>query len=145
MSMFDSPTKGYDSRGGTIDFYQNSRVHYRELHQYLVFYLARKTTSEPDYRAGARCSLPRLTVTQFHELSTDCYEELLRRTRVGERRALAHLPMNIPTSLPIRDDIHPRRNMARQRLAAFPVQRFMDLLSDVHFELARRYPEFKEA
>ena len=102
-------------------------------------------TSAPDYRAGARCNLLRLTASQFHELSTDCYEELLRRTRVGERKALAHLPIDIPTSLPIRDDFHSRRNMARQKLAAFPVQRFMDLLSDVHFELARRYPAVGEA
>lgn len=104
-----------------------------------------EATSEPDYRAGARCSLIRLTASQFHELSTDCYEELLRRTRVGERKALAHLPIDVPTSLPIRDDIYPRRNMARQRLATFPVQRFMDLLSDVHFELARRYPGVGDA
>lgn len=46
--------------------------------------------------------------------------------------------------LPVRDDFHPKRNQARQKLATLPKTRFKDLASDVFFELGRRYPEFKE-
>ncbi|KAF7375910.1 hypothetical protein MSAN_00005400 [Mycena sanguinolenta] len=46
--------------------------------------------------------------------------------------------------LPVREEFHPKRNQARQKLATLPVTRFEDLSSDVYFELARRYPEFKE-
>ena len=46
--------------------------------------------------------------------------------------------------LPVRAEFHPKRNQARQKFATLPTSRFEDLSSDVHFELARRYPEFKE-
>ena len=39
----------------------------------------------------------------------------------------------------------PWRNMVREGLSALPLQRFMDMVSDVYFELVRRYPEVKEA
>lgn len=44
----------------------------------------------------------------------------------------------------MRDDFHPKRNQARQKLATLPTGRFKDLSSDVYYELSRRYPEFKE-
>lgn len=46
--------------------------------------------------------------------------------------------------LPVREDFHPKRNQARQKLATLPRNRFKDLASDVFFELRRRYPEFEE-
>lgn len=46
--------------------------------------------------------------------------------------------------LPVREDFHPKRNQARQKLATLPASRFKDLSSDVFYELSRRYPEFKE-
>lgn len=46
--------------------------------------------------------------------------------------------------LPVRDDFHPKRNQARQKLATLPKNRFKDLASDVFFELRRRYPEFED-
>lgn len=46
--------------------------------------------------------------------------------------------------LPVKEEFHPKRNQARQKLATLPPSRFEDLSSDVYFELARRYPEFKE-
>lgn len=46
--------------------------------------------------------------------------------------------------LPVRDDFHPKRNQARQKLATLPTHRFQDLCSDVYFELSRRYPEFTD-
>ncbi len=46
--------------------------------------------------------------------------------------------------LPVREDFHPKRNQARQKLATLPQPRFKDLSSDVYYELGRRFPEFKE-
>jgi hypothetical protein len=46
--------------------------------------------------------------------------------------------------LPVREDFHPKRNQARQKLATLPKNRFKDLGSDVYFELKRRWPEFAE-
>lgn len=42
----------------------------------------------------------------------------------------------------MRNEFHPKRNQARQKLATLPLQRFRDLASDVYFELERRYPDF---
>ena len=42
--------------------------------------------------------------------------------------------------LPIREEFGSKRNQARQKLAS-PSVYFEDLCGDVHFELARRYPE----
>lgn len=43
-----------------------------------------------------------------------------------------------------RDDFHPKRNQARQKLATLPRNRFRDLASDVFYELERRYPDFSD-
>ncbi|KAG6857734.1 hypothetical protein H0H87_004150 [Tephrocybe sp. NHM501043] len=113
-----------------IDFRTVSKTHFDELSRYLAAYLAR---SPPNSRATARQKLTRLTSQQFHELSTDVYDELVRRQSENE----------VPF-LPLRSDFHPKRNQARQKLATLPASRFEDLSSDVYFELSRRYPEFKE-
>ena len=43
--------------------------------------------------------------------------------------------------LPVRDHYHPKRNQARQKLATLSETKFVDLVSDVHAELIRRYPQ----
>ncbi|TCD60077.1 component of the polarisome [Steccherinum ochraceum] len=72
----------------------------------------------------------------IRELSTDVYDELVRRQTNSTDNEVPFLP--------VRDDFHPKRNQARQKLATLPTGRFKDLSSDVYYELARRYPEFKE-
>ncbi|KAF5345295.1 hypothetical protein D9758_008477 [Tetrapyrgos nigripes] len=113
-----------------IDYRAVSRTHFRELSSYLAAYLSKAT---PNSRSAARQKLTRLTIQQFHELSTDVYDELIRRKNEKE----------VPF-LPVREEFHPKRNQARQKLATLPTSRFEDLSSDVYYELARRYPEFKE-
>ncbi|GLB37366.1 putative spa2 homology domain (SHD) of GIT [Lyophyllum shimeji] len=113
-----------------IDYRLVSKTHFDELSRYLAAYLAR---APPNSRSTARQKLTRLTIQQFHELSTDVYDELVRRQNETE----------VPF-LPLRSDFHPKRNQARQKLATLPTSRFEDLSSDVYFELSRRYPEFKE-
>lgn len=110
-----------------------ARTHYVELSHYLAVYLAK---AAPNSRSTARQKLTRLTKQQFQELSTDVYDELIRRkTNTAD---------NEVPCLPARDDFHPKRNQARQKLATLPTARFEDLSSDVFFELSRRYPDFKE-
>ena len=91
----------------------------------------------------ARDKLLRLSPTQFHELSTDVYDELLRRQQAMPspgRSPRADVP---PHLLP-RDDFHEKRNQARQKLASLQHQRFRDLATDVFCELERRFPQFAE-
>lgn len=110
-----------------------ARTHYLEISQYLTAYLAK---APPNSRSTARQKLTRLTKQQFQELSTDVYDELIRRQ--------TNTANNEVPCLPAREDFHPKRNQARQKLATLPTARFEDLSSDVFFELSRRYPEFKE-
>ena len=99
--------------------------------------------------------MTRLTKSQFQELSTDVYDELVRREDVeagrGDESTRAP-PRSSTTSLmrvfldpflPVRTDFHPKRNQARQKLATLPKNRFKDLASDVFYELNRRFPDFK--
>lgn len=120
------PMPSLDSRGV-------ARSHFDELKEYLADYLSKE---QPNSRATARQKLTRLTKQQFQELSTDVYDELLRRKNNSDSNAVPFLP--------VRDDFHPKRNQARQKLATLPTSRFQDLSSDVFFELSRRYPEFKD-
>lgn len=112
---------------------QIARQHYEELQLFLGSHLAREPANS---RSSAREKLTRLTRQQFQELSTDVYDELIRRNNNSETNEVPFLP--------VRDDFHPKRNQARQKLATLPKTRFKDLASDVFFELGRRYPEFKE-
>jgi len=108
----------------------------------------------PGARASAREKLTRLTRQQFQELSTDVYDELVRRknntsknegkTLVTLRPSLSIQYVSLVPFLPVRDEFHPKRNQARQKLATLPKTRFKDLSSDVFVELGRRYPELRE-
>ncbi|KAL4249268.1 hypothetical protein ABKN59_007261 [Abortiporus biennis] len=110
-----------------------ARTHFEELSRYLASYLAKEPAGS---RSSARQKLTRLTRQQFQELSTDVYDELLRRKNNTKENEIPFLP--------VRNDFHPKRNQARQKLATLPTGRFKDLSSDVYYELTRRYPEFKE-
>lgn len=111
-------------------------------------------TEPANSRSTARQKLTRLTRQQFQELSTDVYDELVRRKNntddnqggecVDKFLVVQHTDIHPVPFLPVRDDFHPKRNQARQKLATLPTGRFKDLSSDVYYELARRYPEFKE-
>lgn len=88
----------------------------------------------------ARDKLLRLSPVQFQELSTDVYDELLRRqSSTGQQ---IHGPGQVPPYLLPKDNFHPKRNQARQKLATLPPPRFQDLATDVFYELERRFPMF---
>ncbi|KAF8308269.1 hypothetical protein DL93DRAFT_2171228 [Clavulina sp. PMI_390] len=119
----------------TIDPRLVAKTHFDELNLFLESHMAKEA---PGSRAGAREKLTRLTRQQFQELSTDVYDELVRRKN-NSTKSEAVVPF-----LPVRDEFHPKRNQARQKLATLPKPRFKDLSSDVFVELGRRYPELRE-
>ncbi|KAJ6615035.1 hypothetical protein B0H10DRAFT_106705 [Mycena sp. CBHHK59/15] len=57
--------------------------HFTEFSRYLAAYLAKPA---PDLRTTARLKLGRLTIQQFHELSTDVYDEVIRKKDEKEGR-----------------------------------------------------------
>ncbi|KAJ0419258.1 hypothetical protein BJY00DRAFT_164983 [Aspergillus carlsbadensis] len=115
--------------------------HYSALRRFLF-------ASYRDERASRKSSkaqdkLLRLSPTQFHELSTDVYDELLRRQQAMPSPNRPPRP-DVPPFLPPRNDFHEKRNQARQKLASLQHQRFRDLAGDVFNELERRFPQFPD-
>lgn len=113
--------------------------HYIALKRYL-------TATSKDGRANpppnkARDKLLRLSSVQFLELSTDVFDELLRR-QAGQRRPSNATNSNVPDHLLAEDSFHPKRNQARQKLSTLGPPRFRDLATDVFCELERRFPSF---
>ena len=88
----------------------------------------------------ARDKLLRLSSVQFYELSTDVFDELIRRQSAA--RAPPNAPNAPPAFLLPEKTFHPKRNQARQRLSSLGPPRFRDLAADVFHELERRCPQF---
>ena len=113
--------------------------HYNVLKSYL-----RGGAQQPPRPNKARDKLLRLSPVQFHELSTDVYDELQRR------QAFAQPPPGLPPTRPVpqyllpRNDFHEKRNQARQKLSSLQEPRFRDLSTDVFCELERRFPHFQK-
>lgn len=102
----------------------------------------------PPQRVSARQKLSRLNALQFHELAMDVYDEMMRRIAEDKQGITTlrfclyykkSLNAEIVPFLAVREEFHPRRNQARQKLATLPSSRFKDLASDVYHEIARRY------
>jgi len=112
-------------------------MHFRVLRSFL----ADSAQDDPSMQvhSRARDKLLRLSPTQFQELSTDVYDELLRRQ--DERR---HPPPagNVPAFLLPRSNFHTKRNQARQKLSTLAIKKFRELATDVLYELERRHSEF---
>lgn len=117
--------------------------HHRVLKDYLAESLRQDKSYMPHNRA--RDKLLRLSPVQFQELSTDVYDELLRR----EDERVANGPegdgRSIPRFLLPRNNFHPKRNQARQKLSTLAQKKFRELATDVLFELERRFPRFTGA
>ena len=112
--------------------------HYAILKRYLAQSLRDEKGNPKPNRA--RDKLLRLSAVQFQELSTDVYDELLRRQSAGGPPTNG--PGQVPTYLLPKENFHPKRNQARQKLATLPPPRFRDLATDVFYELERRFPRF---
>lgn len=90
----------------------------------------------------ARDKLLRLSPVQFHELSTDVFDELQRRQAAAPLPGRPPRQQNVPPFLQPRTDFHEKRNQARQKLSTLQAPRFRDLSTDVFCELERRFPQF---
>jgi hypothetical protein len=111
-------------------------VHYIALKKYLQSTSKDGRANPPPNRA--RDKLLRLSPVQFLELSTDVYDELLRRQNLA-RRGPGSQPAGF---LQPEDNFHPKRNQARQKLSTLGPPRFRDLATDVFCELERRFEGF---
>jgi len=115
--------------------------HYVALKRYLAASLRDEKGNPRPTRA--RDKLLRLSPVQFQELSTDVFDELLRRQQAGRRTPNGSQPDGGPPPfLLAKDTFHPKRNQARQKLSTLPPPRFRDLATDVFYELERRFPRF---
>ena len=112
--------------------------HYSILKRYLGQSLRDEKGNPKPNRA--RDKLLRLSAIQFQELSTDVYDELLRRQSAAGQQTNG--PGQVPAYLLPKENFHPKRNQARQKLATLPSSRFRDLATDVFYELERRFPYF---
>ena len=110
--------------------------HYVALKRFLAASLRDEKGNPRPNRA--RDKLLRLSPVQFQELSTDVFDELLRRQQTSRKPPNGNAPAYL---LPIRD-FHEKRNQARQKLSTLPPPRFRDLATDVFYELERRFPRF---
>lgn len=135
-------TLGDDSRDGGRRRRQMEEIlaqHYGALRRFLSASLREERQGGRSNKA--RDKLLRLSPTQFHELSTDVYDELIRRQQAMPPPGRPPRP-DVPPYLPPREDFHEKRNHARQKLASLQHQRFRDLATDVFCELERRFPQF---
>lgn len=114
--------------------------HYRVLKAYLGPYL--KDDKGNPRPSRAKDKLTRLSAVQFQELSTDVYDESLRREQDRKRGGQGAPGNDTPKFLLPKNNFHPKRNQARQKLSTLPLERFRQLATDVFYELERRFPRF---
>lgn len=114
--------------------------HFRVLKAYLGPYLNDEKGNPRPSRAKDK--LTRLSAVQFQELSTDVYDESIRREEDRKRGGPGAPGNNTPTFLLPKNNFHPKRNQARQKLSTLPLERFRQLATDVFYELERRFPRF---
>jgi hypothetical protein len=115
-------------------------IHHRALTRFLAPSL--RDIRGDQRQNKARDKLLRLSAGQFQELSTDVFDELMRREE-ERKRGGANVPGNpTPKYLLPKPNFHFKRNQARQKLSTLPPDRFEQLATDVFFELERRFPRF---
>ncbi|CAG8007642.1 unnamed protein product [Penicillium salamii] len=150
LSSNPSPPSSVAARSsvGTVGEGPRDGRRYRQMEEilgqhYVVLrrFLAGTARDDRGQMNKARDKLQRLSPTQFHELSTDVYDELIRRQQASPPPGRPPRP-DVPPHLPPRPDFHEKRNSARERLAALTHVRFRDLVTDVFCELGRRFPHF---
>ncbi|KAL9115707.1 MAG: hypothetical protein Q9227_000075 [Pyrenula ochraceoflavens] len=144
-----APSRASD---GTLSDQQSRKYKKMEeslLQHYNVLkrFLATTSSQKPPRQNKAQDKLLRLSPVQFHELSTDVFDELQRRQAATPPLPPPpgqppRPPPNVPPFLLPRQDFHEKRNQARKKLASLQEGRFRDLATDVFTELQRRFPKF---
>ena len=137
-SVNGRPRTSDGQRNKSASIEESVAQHYATLKRYLAQTLRDEKGNPKPNRA--RDKLLRLSPVQFQELSTDVYDELLRRQVVASAERNGTQPG--PSYLLPKENFHPKRNQARQKLSTLPSVRFRDLATDVFYELERRFPHF---
>jgi hypothetical protein len=114
--------------------------HFKVLKAYLGPYLNDAQGNPRPSRAKDK--LTRLSAVQFQELSTDVYDESIRREDDRKQGGPGAPGNETPKFLLPKNNFHPKRNQARQKLSTLPLERFRQLATDVFYELERRFPRF---
>jgi len=139
----------YSSRASDASLMSNRKMqaledtmseHFHVLKAYLGPYLNDEKGNPRPSRAKDK--LTRLSAVQFQELSTDVYDESIRRELDRKRGGPAAPGNDTPKFLLPKNNFHPKRNQARQKLSTLPLERFRQLATDVFYELERRFPRF---
>lgn len=97
-------------------------------------------SESPPHHQSLSASLTKLSkfsLKHLLELSTDIYDELVRRRELNGSELRGHLPE--------RPDIHPRRNYARRQIGGLTAGRLSDMCKDLIAEHERRFPDLAEA
>jgi len=150
QSLGPSPTVSIAnsrSSDGTLSDQQSNK--YRRMEAELLQHYSvlkanlRGGAQQPPRPNKARDKLLRLSPVQFHELSTDVFDELQRRQASAPSSLGQPPPRPVPQYLLPRNDFHEKRNHARQRLSSLQDTRFRELSTDVFCELERRFPHFQ--
>ncbi|KAJ2998072.1 component of the polarisome [Globomyces sp. JEL0801] len=102
-------------------------AHYALLRDYLESYFA---SGQGQGLATAMARINRLPIEQFLDVSNDLNDELNRRLNDSK---------DVPF-LPIRNDLAPKRNQARQKMATLQEPKFKDLAAQLYLEIERRFP-----
>ena len=125
-----------DQKEESTSIKESVAPHYAILNRYLTE--KRQNPKKIPKMSRARDKLLRLSSVQFQELSTDVYDELLRRQALTSAEG-NDTHSGLSYLLP-KENFHPKRNQARQKLSTLPSSRFPDLATDVISELERRFP-----
>lgn len=137
------------SRSGSVDsrkaylMEEALSEHYVVLKRYLSPHLREEKDTPRQNRA--RDKLVRLSAVQFQELSTDVFDELLRREDERQKGGPGAPANDTPRHLLPKPNFHYKRNQARQKLSTLPIDRFRQLATDVFYELERRSPKLASA
>ncbi|KAJ3222037.1 component of the polarisome [Clydaea vesicula] len=103
--------------------------HYELFRPYLQSSQAHQQANSTN-RVSAKDKLQRMANQDFINMSVDIYDELKRRKENSP---------DVPF-LPVRTDLAPNKNAARQKLATLPISRFHLLCCDVMNEIEFRFP-----
>ncbi|KAG8725018.1 hypothetical protein FRC09_010222 [Ceratobasidium sp. 395] len=116
-----------------------TKEHYEELR----VSLGDRPEREPlEFRSDARKKLANLTRVQFLELAMDVHDEMTCKTICNTGTLLTPSTPSTPST---RDNYATHRNEARRKIANLCPDLLEELMSDIFYELGRRYPKFKEA
>ncbi|OCL12817.1 hypothetical protein AOQ84DRAFT_360321 [Glonium stellatum] len=138
-----SMTEGSVNSRSALMLEETLSEHYTVLKSYLAPYLRDEKGNPRPSRAKDK--LTRLSAVQFQELSTDVYDESIRREQERKLGGPGATGNNTPKYLLAKNTFHPKRNQARQKLSTLPLERFRQLATDVFYELERRFPRFTGA